>query len=258
MAQLGVTIAIPNWNHEVVLPRAIRSAMRTRDLLLAEGRPVEVLVVDDASNDGSTTLLRQFEALYCKDGLRCLNLGTAAGLAAARNEAAHHGRYPYLVLLGASDELIPENLSLFVRTLEETGAAAAFGNLMVRSTTADYAHSTRSCESIQKRLFRGESYVDSLSVWDRLQLLDTGGFDESLSCLEDYEMWLHLAASGRRIVFVPAVLGYHYLMPSESQDRPRQDAVHSRLQRIFDQARVREYLPLNTNHLRYHPELGYI
>lgn len=255
----GVTIAIPNWNHEILLPRAIRSAMRTKDLLRAEGIPAEVLVIDEASRDGSATLLRQLEALYYKDGFRCLSLGTTASLAASRNEAAHHGRYRYLAYLDADNELIPENLSLFLRTLEETGAAAAYGNLLLRSTTADYAHFMHSCESIQKRLFRGGNYVDSFSVWDRYQILDSGGFDEALTCLEDYEMWLHLATNGRRIVFVPAVLGYYYLMPAAmSNDRSKQDAAQTRLLRIFDQARVRQFLPMNTNHLRYHPEIGYI
>ena len=80
-----------------------------------------------------------------------------------------------------------------------------------------------------------------------------------MSCLEDYEMWMHLATNGRRIVFVPAVLGYYYLMPAAmSNDRTKQANAESRLLRIFNQARVRDFLPMNTNHLRYHPELGYI
>ena len=72
MAQAGVTIAIPNWNHEILLPRSIASALRAVDLLRNEGVPAEVLVIDDASRDGSQTLLRQLEALYSKAGLRCL------------------------------------------------------------------------------------------------------------------------------------------------------------------------------------------
>jgi glycosyltransferase involved in cell wall biosynthesis len=259
MGHAGVTIAIPNWNHEVLLPRAIGSAMRAKDLLRERGVPAEVLVIDEASRDGSSTLLRQLEALYYRDGFRCLTFASNDTLAQSRNEAAYHARYRYLAFLDADNELIPENLHLFLRTLEQTGAAAAYGNLLLRSTTADYAHFMHSCESIQKRLFKGGNYVDSFSVWDRFQILDAGGFDPALSCLEDYEMWLHLATNGRRIVFVPAVLGYYYLMPAAmSNDRTKQANAESRLLRIFNQARVRDFLPMNTNHLRYHPEMGYI
>jgi glycosyltransferase involved in cell wall biosynthesis len=259
MDQAGVTIAIPNFNHEVLLPRSIRSALRAMDVLRAEGWLAEVLVIDEGSRDGSSTLLRQLEALYCKDGLRCLMFGATAPIAVTRNEAARQARYRYLAFLDADNELVPENLPLFVRTLEQTGAAAAYGNLLLRSTTADYAHYMHSCESIQKRLFRGGNYVDMCSVWDRFQILDSGGFESNLNFLEDLEMWLHLATNGRRIVFVPAILGYYYLLPAaRSNDLSKQDAVEVRLMRIFNQLKVRDFLPLNTDQLRYHPELGYI
>jgi glycosyltransferase involved in cell wall biosynthesis len=259
VAQAGVTIAIPNFNHEVLLPRSIRSALRAMDVLRAEGRPAEVLVIDEASRDGSSTLLRQLEALYYKDGLRCLMCESTAPIAVTRNEAARHARYQYLAFLDADNELVPENLPLFVNTLEQTGAAAAYGNLLIRSTTADYAHYMHSCESIQKRLFRGGNYVDMCSVWDRFQILDSGGFESNLNYLEDLEMWLHLATNGRRIAFVPAILGYYYLLPaSRANDHSKQEAVEVRLMRIFNQLKARDFLPLNTDQLRYHPELGYI
>jgi glycosyltransferase involved in cell wall biosynthesis len=258
MAQAGVTIAIPNWNHEILLPRSIASALRAIDVLRRDGVPAEVLVIDDGSRDGSQTLLRQLEALYYRDGLRCLAFGANAGLAASRNLTLTHARYRHLAFLDADNELIPENLPLFVATLEQTGAAVAYGNLLIRTPSAGRAHAVLSNESIQKRLFRW-NYVDAFSVWDRLQLLDAGGYDASYHFLEDYEMWLHLATNGRRIVFVPAVLGYYYLLPvAMSSDRPKQEIVAARIARIFDQLKVREFLEMNTLHLRYHPDLGYI
>ncbi|HKM56127.1 MAG TPA: glycosyltransferase family A protein [Isosphaeraceae bacterium] len=259
MAHAGVTIAIPNWNHEILLPRSIASALRAVDLLRNEGVPAEVLVIDDGSRDGSQTLLRQLEALYSKDGLRCLCFGVNAGSAASRNQTLNHARYRYLVFLDADNELIPENLPLFLDTLQQTQAAAAYGNLLIRTPTSNYAHYMHSCESIQKRIFRGGNYVDTFSVWDRAQLLDVGGYDASTHIVEDYELWLHLATNGRRIVFVPAVLGYYYLLPgSNASDRQKADIAESRVLRIFNQVKAREFLQMNTCHLRYHPELGYI
>ena len=258
MTQVGLTIAMPNWNHEIVLPRSIASALRAVELLRAEGVPGEVLVIDECSRDGSLTLLRQLEALYYKDGFRYVTFGDTASLAASRNEAMNHARYRYLAFLDADNELIPENLPLFLRTLERTRAAAAYGNLLIRSPTANYAHYVSSNESIQKRLFQG-NYVDAFSVWDRVQLFDVGGYDASLHCLEDHEMWLHLATNGRRIVFVPAVLGYYYILPAAmSRDVPKQEIGAARLIRVFNQCKVRELLHVNTCHLRYHPDLGYI
>jgi teichuronic acid biosynthesis glycosyltransferase TuaG len=254
----GVTIAIPNWNHEILLPRSILSALRARALLREQGIPAEVMVIDDFSRDGSLTLLRQLEALYHKDGFRYLAFGANAGLAANRNQALVHARYRFIAFLDADNELIPENLPLFVQTLEQTGAAAAYGNLLIRTPTADHAHNVLSNESMQRKIIEG-NYVDAFSVFDRVQLLDVGGYETSYHALEDFEMWLHLATNGRRIVFVPAVLGYYYTMPvAMSLDPQKRDAVAARINRVFNQVQARKFLKMNTYHLRYHPELGYI
>jgi teichuronic acid biosynthesis glycosyltransferase TuaG len=258
MPGTGVTIAIPNWNHEALLPRSILSALRATALLREQGIPGEVLVIDDFSRDGSLTLLRQLEALYSRHGLRVLAFGANAGLAATRNQALMHARFRYVAFLDADNELIPENLPIFLKTLEQTEAAAAYGNLLVRTASATSAHNVLSNESMQTRIFRG-NYVDAFSVFDRLQLLDAGGYEPSLHALEDLELWQHLASNGRRIVFVPVVIGYYYTLPvSMGRDDAKDQAVGARILRIFNQVGIRQGLPINTNQLRYHPDIGYI
>src|SRR5580693_4588580 len=106
--QAGVTIAIPNWNHELLLPRALASALRAVALLREEGMHGEVLVIDDHSRDGSRSLLRKLEALHFADGLRVLALAAHSGLAVCRNQALLNARFPYVLFLNADNELIPE------------------------------------------------------------------------------------------------------------------------------------------------------
>jgi glycosyltransferase involved in cell wall biosynthesis len=259
MAETGVTLAIPNWNHELMLPRSLTSAFRAVEHLKGLGIPSEILVIDESSRDGSLTLLRQLEAMHYKDGLRVLSFAATASLATSRNEAAHHARYRYVAFLDADNEIVAENLPMFVEVLRETGAAVAYGNLLVRTAMASHAHYMLSNESMQTKLFRTGNYVDAFSVWDRYQILDVGGFDEATPCLEDFEMWQHLATNGRKIIFVPAVLGYYYILPAAmSSDKTIQEKTALRMNRIFNQTRIRERLPMNTLHLRYHPALGYI
>jgi hypothetical protein len=163
-----------------------------------------------------------------------------------------------MAFLDADNELIPENFPLFVKTLQETKAAVAYGNLLVRAPTADWAHYVLSNESMQYKIFQG-NYVDAFSVFDRIQLLDVGGYETSYYALEDYEMWLHLATNGRRIVFVPAVLGYYYTLPvALSTDPQKRDTVATRIARVFNQVNARQFLKTNTLQLRYHPALGYL
>lgn len=255
---VGVTIAIPNWNHEFLLPRSLASALRAIALLRAEGVGGEVLVIDDHSRDGSLVLLRQLEALHYADGLRVLAFGSNGGLVASRNEGLLNARFPYITFLDADNELVPENLLCFVRTLQQTRAAAAYGNLLVRTVTSQCAHSVVSGESIQAKLFQ-DNYVDAFAVFDRHQILDAGGYVLDQHIQEDHELWLHLAVSGRRLVFVPVVLGYYYLLPSSMcQAEDKSEIGRNRLKRVFNQLGHRAGQPMNTRHLRYHPELGYL
>lgn len=258
LAQEGVTIAIPNWNHELLLPRAIDSALQSVARLREEGIPGEVLVIDEASRDGSAMLLRQLEALYYRDGLRVLALADTGSLAGSRNLALVNARYRYVAFLDADNELIPENLPSFVRALEETEAAMVYGNLLVRAPTSRCAMNLISNESVQFKLFQS-NYIDAFALVDRCQFLDSGGYESGYRVLEDHEMWLHLAVNGRKIVFVPLVFGYYYVLPrsmavTSADTSP--EAV-ARNQRIYNQLQARAQLPLNAHLLRFHPALGY-
>lgn len=257
-AQPGVTIAIPNWNHEILLPRAVASAMRSLEALRARGIPGEVVAIDDASRDGSLTLLRRLEARYYKDGFRLLAFESNGGLASNRNEMLERSRYRYVTFLDADNELIPENLPYFVKTLEETKAAVAYGNLLIRSAAAECSHYVVSNESIQAKIFLG-NYIDAFALLDRVQLLDAGGYDVSYQALEDWEMWIHLTTNGRKIVFVPMAFGYYYALPSSmALDPAKEHASLNKIRRVFNQVGTREHLRVNTHQLRYHPEIGYL
>lgn len=252
----GLTVAIPNWNHELLLPRSVGSALRGVAALRAAGIPAEVLVVDDCSRDGSRTLLRQFEALHYEDGLRVLALATNLGLpAAVRNVALAAARHQYVAFLDADNELVPENLHAFYRSIVATGAAVVYGTLLTHHATGGPIGAFNN-ESFQRNMFQA-SYIDTCALVDRFQLADEGGIDTNprVAGCEDWELYLHLACAGRRLVFVPLVFGRYYDLP-HSMVKGVTEHVGPRLRRTFDQFGVRDTMPLNTEFLRYHPDLG--
>ena len=122
LCPVGVTIAIPNWNHESVLPRSIRSGLQAVQYLRGEGVAAEVVVLDDQSRDGSLTLLRQLEALYYPRGLRVFARVHNGGLPAARNQLLAHATYRYVAFMDADNELVPQNLFQFYRAIVDTRA----------------------------------------------------------------------------------------------------------------------------------------
>jgi succinoglycan biosynthesis protein ExoO len=259
----GVTIAIPNWSHEYLLPRSVSSALRAVRELRAHGVAADTLVVDDMSRDGSLTLLRQFEALYFEEGLKVLALPRNGGLPAkTREQALNHATYRYIVFMDADNEMVPENLYHFYRAIRNTGAAMVYGNLIHINAHGEAAKLV-SNESFQSRIMV-QNYIDAFALADRAQLLDAGGHLDTRDMIarEDWELYLHLAASGRRIVFVPLVMGFYHDIPGSITKATTDAAIHSAqyrlVQRMYNQLNIRAKMPSNTRHLRYHPDVGYL
>jgi hypothetical protein len=245
----GVTIAIANWNHELLLPRSVKSALVAARALRDGAVAADVLVIDDGSRDGSRALLLQLEALYFDGGLRARFLPDRRGVGAVRNAALGMGTYRHLVFLDADNELVAENLPLFYRAALDTRAAAVYGNMLARLSDGMTLISN---ESAHELLFE-RSHIDMCAMFDRLQVVDAGGFDETPELAEDYELYLHLVAGGRRLVFVPAVFGVYHQYPGSRNERARgPDA------RVFNQLGVRGRMHLNGARLRYHPDVGYL
>lgn len=259
----GVTILIPNWNHEYLLPRSVGSALWAVRDLRKQGVAAEVLVVDDASRDGSLTLLRQFEALYFEDGLRVFALPKNSGyVGIARNLGMPHARYRYTLFLDSDDELIPENVIYFYRSIVDTGAALVYGSMIGVGDDAE-SYILISNESYQPRILQ-KNYIGALILTDRMQITDAGGYTENpdMFAREDWELDLHLAANGRRIVFVPLVMGIYYDVPNSMTKDADKSALHQKqhayIRRSYNQLGIRQRQLLNTRHLRYHPDIGYL
>lgn len=254
----GVTIAIPNWNHEYLLGRSVGSALRAVSQLQTQGIPAEVLVVDDFSRDGSVTLLRQLEALYAQHGLRIHLKPHNGGLADTRNTALRQAHYRYVLLLDADNEVLPQNLHIFYRSIRETKAALVYGNLLVlrHETQPEKLHSG---QSVQPCLF-DENYIDAFALVDALQVLELGGYIPN-SGHEDWLLNLHLCASGRLVVFVPVEMGFYHILPGSmiaEVTSAEHERLRARFKRVFDQLGIRKDNHMRTLHMRYHPDLGFI
>lgn len=260
----GVTIAIPNWNHEYLLGRSIYSALRAVETLRQHHVSAEVLVFDDYSRDGSVTLLRQLEALYSGHGLRLHIKDYNGGLSETRNLALRKARYRYILFLDADNEVLPQNLYTFYRSIRATGAAMVYGNLIAMGID-ERPEKLLSSESFQDYLF-AENYIDACSLVDALQVLEVGGYGyhttgKRQEWRDDWDLNMHLATNGRLVIFVPVALGYYHILPASmiGEISPEEDIKQRQhFKRMYDQLGLRQGHLMRTRHLRYHPDLGFI
>ncbi len=255
---VGLTICIPNWNHQVFLPRSLSTAIRGLRALAETGVAGEILIVDDASRDGSAGYLFNLAGYYPDVRIRTILLDRNSGPATARNLGLLGARYRTVCMLDADNELLPENLPVFYRAMMETGAAFLYGNLVIREAGKETELMSNEC--ITGKIFRG-NYVDNFALVDARQALQCGGFvadREWMSNSEDWELLLHLLNDDRLAVFVPLVFGYYYKNPASfSADHDQTYPIGLRIQRMYDQHQIRSHEDALIGRM-YHPSIGWI
>lgn len=253
----GLTIFVPNWNHRYFLPRCLRSAMDSLKRLKAEGLSAEILVIDDASRDGSQKLLRSVQAHYNESRLRTICLSQNIGLTRLRNLALLSAKYRYVCMLDADNELLPENVPLFVRSIIDTDATMVYGNLILKQG----GEAITTVSDIKPTWLLAErNYIDAFAIVDANRILSIGGYARPHPYLaDDWEMNVHLIAEEELSVFVPAVLGYYHKQPlsANMENMPNRAEAMGTLRRIYTQSGTRGWDSERVGRM-YHPAVGFI
>jgi len=128
-----VSVVIPLWNARDYVRATVESALRQTY------RPIEVLVIDDGSTDGSREtiedLIRSGDVRYVRQ--------TNGGVSSARNRGIQEARGRYLAFLDSDDIWGAEKLERQVCALTEAKASACYCGFQTlneaTSATMDYA-----------------------------------------------------------------------------------------------------------------------
>ena len=176
-----ITVVIPAYNAEKTIATALRSVF---DQTL---RPAEVIVVDDGSTDGTTRVVQTFAPDVT------LLRQTNSGPAAARNHGIREAKSEWIALIDADDSWMP-------RKLEKQAKLLADDVALVHSNVVD-SFDQGSPEVTFEELWEGNVIGTSTVVLNKQVFDEVGGFDErrSLIGVEDYNLWLRIAATGKRI-----------------------------------------------------------
>lgn len=201
-----VSVIIPSRDCLAFLPDAIASVRRQ------ELGPVEIVVVDDGSSDGTWDYLTQSAP---HDPLLRPLKGPSRGVAAARNAGIAAASSPLIAFLDADDQYLPDALSDRLPLMErDSRIALTFADVMSVDPEGhlvgyqfDYWPMFRAFLAGRSGLIPlGENAFPMLlaemvcgtsSVLTRRSALQAvGGFDERYRISEDWDLWLKLARHG--------------------------------------------------------------
>ncbi|MFA5111685.1 MAG: glycosyltransferase family A protein [Desulfobaccales bacterium] len=179
-----VSVIIPTYNRAGLVREAVAS------VLAQTYRDFEIVVVDDASSDGTGAALAEWREV------QVIRHPHRRGVSAARNTGIRAARGEWLALLDSDDLWLPEKLARQMAYL-----LARPGLWLCQTDETWVRRGARVNKPVSHRKVEGRIFLPSLArcvvspsavILHRKLIEAHGGFDETLPAAEDYDLWLRL------------------------------------------------------------------
>ncbi len=182
------SVVVPAYNAENTIEACLTS------VLAQTLAPLEVLVVDDHSNDGTAEVIRRFEGQFAAAGiaLEFRRLNSNAGPSAARNRGIREAKGSYIAFLDADDTWMSEKLAIVDRFAEGSSAALICHAYTERSSWRSMGGADRYAAkrlAIYDMLLRNPAQTSCAVMRKQPGLV----FDETMRHCEDYDLWMRIA-----------------------------------------------------------------
>lgn len=223
-----VSVVIPAYNAEKTLRRALDSVW------LQDYRPLEVIVIDDASTDGTARIAEEDAG----KGLTLVRLPRNLGECGAMNAGIRAATGEYVAFLDADDEWRAGKIA------KQMAILAANPQMQFITCQAYFVSPSNDGQPV---LWGDIPPTDSREIWRLLlarpmiskpcviarrdALLAHGGFDHTLKVAGDQDMWIRLAAEGE-VGYVPEPLVTVYDTPGSLMKRYRRGEIEMMLPMI--------------------------
>ena len=202
----SISVVIPAYNRAKTINYCLDSVLRQTL------GPLEVLVVDDCSTDGTVDIVRA----YKDSRVRCIVLEKNSGAQAARNRGIREARGEWIAFQDSDDEWLPEKLEKQIAYLAEVN----FNPMVV-------VHTDGTCLNYQtgKKTLWDLPHIHGTSVFSKLlasagpmfqglltskiALQYIGFLDESVPSYQEWDTAIRLARECRFIHIRESLFIYH-------------------------------------------------
>jgi GT2 family glycosyltransferase len=211
-----VTVVIVNWNGERFLDRCLAA------LMAQTVRPHEIILVDNASSDGSVPIVRRYPAVQLM--LSEENIGFARGNNLAIDASSIESEW--LALLNPDAYAEPRWLEALLLAVKSHPQFDVFGSKLVNAAKPELLDGTGDAYHISGLVWRKDhgavvplsneherevfSPCAAAALYRFGTVRELRGFDEDYFCyVEDVDLGFRLRLAGGRCLYVPKSVAHH-------------------------------------------------
>ncbi len=205
-----VTVLLPVYNAAGFIAQTIES------ILAQTFTDFELLLINDGSSDESVKIIEQFN----DPRIRLVHNERNLGLIQTLNRGAALARGKYIARMDADDVALPQRLEKQVAFLEQNSGihvVAAFVDFIntdgevTGSWSTDRAANT---EAAIQAMMPQTNCIAHPAVMIRTETLRQFLYSPAQKGAEDYDLWLRLLATGKRIAKIEEVLLHYRIHPA--------------------------------------------
>ncbi len=199
-----VSVVIPCWRSSDTIARAVASvAFQTYC-------PAEVLVVDDASGDGTLAKLYELSAQYPAGWIKVVELPINGGPGLARNAGWDLATYPYIAFLDADDAWHHQKIEIQLNWMlnNKNVVLSAHNTIELQSESQQLEinnHFDVEMVSLNAMLISNRFPTRSVMLQREVTVRFAGR-----DVTEDYLLWLQIVASGQQSVLIRLPLAFSF------------------------------------------------
>jgi glycosyltransferase involved in cell wall biosynthesis len=201
----------------VVIPcfRCVKTIERALASVVAQTvRPAEVILVDDASGDGTRTLLNELRDRYEPGWIKLVLLDQNVGAGSARNAGWAMASQPLIAFLDADDAWHFRKIEIQYGFMESNPEVVLSGHgfrLLKQGVLPYWEVSKGTAKRISKWSMLLSNRFVTPSVMVRREV--PYRFIDRQRYMEDHMLWLNVVCAGARVVKLPAALAAIYKDP---------------------------------------------
>ena len=208
-----VSIVLPVHNCERYISKSIDSCLKQAY------ENIEIIIVNDASNDGTGDILRGYEERFKK--IRILNIEKQNSLGAVLNIGIRSSKGKYIARMDADDIMYPIRVEKQVEFLEANEDVVVVGGQIdiidAEGNITEERKYSLNDKALRRNLFIYQPFAHPAIMFRKNIVLDFGMYPEDLPKVEDVKLAFLFSQKGEFANIPEKVLKYRITFDTESQ-----------------------------------------